>query len=550
LKKVLLCSNFYPPGFIGGAELIAHQQALCLQRAGWDVAVFAGDAHVEGKRYDVSQRDYQGVPVYRVKLGSEDFQPEFASFFHEEVEKHFSDLLDNFRPDVVHAHNLIGLSLGILHAAKRRGIRTLLTLHDYWGFCYKNTILKREAEICRNYLGCAECMAYIPNGGNGFPIQVRQSYMALQLSAVDVFISPSQYLADRYVQAGFPAEKMTVVWNGVNARRFSEIRKTESPGQVRFTFIGYLGEHKGVTSLLDALVLIPMRERVFVNVVGGGHLLPDLQRRVRDMGLQSCVKFWGKVDNDQIAAVFGETDVQILPSVYPENQPVSITEAMASRTAVIGSRVGGIPELVSDGETGYLFEPGNPAELAAAMSRFVAHPEKIKAFGEAGFRRIANKSLENQVERIRELYCGPEPRGPWDSPAAALIPCTGGFSPDCSRAVADLWESAEERARYRFVMADWLAEDQFARGLILWVSGSDWSGETICRALRQGIALLVPESSRELRDLCRTQRCGVYYGDAAEAREALRYLHENRELLGQLGSNAAGCPPPAVKTGR
>jgi glycosyltransferase involved in cell wall biosynthesis len=539
MKRVLICSNIYPPNFVGGAELVAHNQALCLKELGWDVTVFAGDLNRLGRRYAMSFRDYQGLPVYRVKLRPEDYQPEYANFFHKAVEAQFKTVLDQFCPDVVHVHNLIGLSAGILHAAKTRGIRTVATLHDSWGVCYKGTLIKREFEVCEDHLRCAECMAYVPNGGKGFPIQMRQGYLALQLGDVDAFISPSRFLANRYIQTGFPASLMNVVANGLNLTRFSAIRKAEFRGCVRFTFIGHFGTHKGLTTLIDALALIPKREEFFVNLVGNGELLETMRRRVADMGLRSCIKFWGKIDNSRIGDVLSKTDVLILPSICPENQPVSITEAMATRTAVIGSNIGGIPELVADGQSGYLFEAGNPTELAAKMSLFVTHPERIRTFGDEGFRRIVGNTFENQVKRVCDVYCGSS-IAPGMPEGSRLILCAGdSVSRDCARAISDLSASSEERARYCFAMSDWLAEDQFAQGTILWVVGAEYPQETIYRAMRCRIPLLVPEADSELRELCRAGGCGLYYRDAAEAREAIRYLIENIPVLQQLGANAA-----------
>ena len=126
--------------------------------------------------------------------------------------------------------------------------------------------------------------------------------------------------------------------------------------------------------------------------------------RLKAHGFKDYVQFWGKIDNSQIEKVYRETDVLILPSVWPENQPVSITEAMAARIPVIASRIGGIPELVDDEKTGYLFEPGNPRDLALKMSTCIADPDHLKVLGENGYTKIAALTFENQVAVIARLY--------------------------------------------------------------------------------------------------------------------------------------------------
>lgn len=403
-KTVLLCSNFYPPNFVGGAELIVANQAKTLQQMGHNPVVYAGRSEAGWSHYAVTHDTFEGIPVYRVQLSCDDFDSRLVNFFHLPVDGHFEDLLAKCRADIVHMHNMIGLSLGIVHIAKRLGAATVMTLHDYWGFCFKNTLIDADNRICEDFSRCHECQREIADHQRTLPIRMRNDFMALQFAEVDAFISPSRFLADAYIRAGIPRHKMHVISNGVDVDRFSRVGKERPPGLVRFTLIGYLGEHKGVGTLLDAAALLQARASFRVNIVGEGHLRPALERQVHERGLSGVVRFWGKVKHPEIETVFRETDVLILASVWPENQPVSITEAMACRTPVIATRLGGNPELVRDGQTGYLVEPGSAADLARAMSRFLDAPESISAMGEQGARAMSGNTFPNQVKRIVDLY--------------------------------------------------------------------------------------------------------------------------------------------------
>ena len=403
-KTVLLCANLYPPNFVGGAELVVASHARTLQQMGHKPFVFAGRSEPGLPHYAVAHDTYEGVPVYRVQLSGDDFDLRLVNFSHSPVDREFEDLLVKCRPDVVHMHNLIGLSVGIIHAAKRHGAMTVMTLHDFWGFCLKNTLIDAHNGICEDFSRCYECQGEIIDNQRALPMRMRNDFIALQFAEVDAFISPSQFLADTYVRAGMPRHKMHVISNGLDVDRFSRIVKERASGFVRFTVISYLGEHKGVQTVLDAVTLLKERGSFRVNIVGEGHLRPMLERQVQERGLSGLVKFWGKVQHSEMETVFRETDVQILASIWPENQPVSITEAMACRTPVIATRLGGNPELVRDGQTGYLVEPGSPGDLARAMCRFLDVPESIFALGEQGFRCISENTLSNQVKRILELY--------------------------------------------------------------------------------------------------------------------------------------------------
>lgn len=403
-KRILICSNVYPPKFIGGAELIAHYQAKELQRLGHAVQIFCGECTDSGARYTLRVDEHEGLPVSRIRLQPEDYSQELANFSHKQVEKHFDAVLDAFEPDVAHFHNLSGLSAGIIGVARRRGIRTIITLHDYWGFCHKNTLIKVGDQICTDFSRCRECMTFIREGSKLIPISMRRDFLAYEFDSVDLFVSPSEYLAMRYVEAGFPVQKMRVIWNGVDVERFSVIKKSVQSNGIRFTLIGYFGHHKGIDVLLDAVELLVPKYSFRLNLVGEGELKNHLQQRVERSGLQNVVRFWGKVENSRIEEVFAETDVLILPSIWPENQPVSITEAMASRTPVIATAIGGIPELIIDGYSGFLFKRGASGELAIKMREFMDRPDTVQLFGERAFEIISRHSFHRQVGQICELY--------------------------------------------------------------------------------------------------------------------------------------------------
>jgi hypothetical protein len=274
--------------------------------------------------------------------------------------------------------------------------------------------------------------------------------------------------------------------------RFSQVARTPRRGRVRFTYIGYMGSHKGVGTIIEALPLLGNPDRFHINFVGAGHLAESLERRARELGYGSSVAFLGKVPNERIDDVFANTDVQLLPSIWPENQPVSVTEAMATRTPVIASRLGGTAELVVDGLNGYLFDAGNPRDLAAKMALFLEDPERIATLGGRGFERIAENSFDRQVVKLLRVYnATPVPR-----PLAAvrpLIVCTGErVHPLC----ADVLVAAHEDAELlgcRFVMSDWLSDRQLRQAAAVWVVGASPSPACLARAGESAIPVLRPE---------------------------------------------------------
>lgn len=538
-KKILFCCSAYPPNFIGGAELIAHEQAKVLKKLGHDVVIFAGELNRGGKRYSIRNDHYEGLPVYRICLHPEDYSADFFNFFHEEIHQPFDHLLEDFSPDVMHFHNIIGLSVGLIQIAKRRKIKTILTLHDYWGICHKNTLMKSIGDICGDDARCEECMPYITEERwKDIPIQMRKDYILSRLNKIDAFISPSRYLAERYIKAGIEREKIHVIPNGIDLKRFKKVSRNSNK-KIRFSFVGYIGKHKGIHVLMDALSYIKDKDRMMLNLVGDGEDRSRIEEFVKQNGFGDMVKFWGKVDNSSIESVYKDTDVLILPSVWPDNHPVSICEAMASGIPVIASRIGGIPELVEDGKTGYLFEAGDSKELAQRMSEFIIDRDRITRFGDNAMRKISEYPIDRQVERILRVY---EEDALIDNPTedGNLIICAGEKVDDeCIKAM----EVYRRRNPWqRFVMIDWLDEEDIKDGLLLWVVDKDADVEDMHTGLRNRLPVVVPRDNGDVRSLCIDGNCGLLYKDHHEIVSALEYLYKNmdvRRVMGEQGFRLA-----------
>jgi len=424
--KILVISNFFPPHVIGGAEIIAHHQALALAALGHEVRVLAGDNSRGLPGYPIQQEVFDGLPITRVSLTYLDFAPTGNNVAHPGVERIFLKLIAEWRPDVIHAHHMAGLSLGILQLARAHSIRIALTLHDHWGFCMNSTRITTQNTLCRDSTQCHACHSHIYNDGVMLPQRMRQDYLRWQLDAVDYFISPSHYLANTYIANGLPADRMNVIANGIELARFVNTAPPTPGPRLNVLFTGYMGGHKGVPTLLKALALLPP-DRVHVDMVGDGHMLEAYKAELREIAPEVSAKFWGRLPNARIAERFAQAHVFVLPSVCPENQPVTITEAMACGLPVVASRIGGIPELVDDGNTGHLFEHGNAEELAERLRFYIDQPEKIVAHGKAGRARIQAFAFDLQIEHIAALLASP---GAERGEAPQLIACHGAALPE------------------------------------------------------------------------------------------------------------------------
>lgn len=541
VNKILICSNFYPPFFIGGAEIIAHEQACQLRNAGYEVAVFCAK-HDDGyRRYSMVRETFDGLQLFRVIQHWQDYQVE-NNFYKPEINKLFNAVIDEFKPDVIHFHNIIGLSAGIVEIAYRRKIKTVLTLHDHWGFCFKNTLLKGYDFVCQDFSKCDECLPeLIDNKQRQLHIRMRNDYIALQLSKVDQLVSPSSYLASAYIKAGFSPDKMTVVSNGVNVQRFSQITKKLPKPVMRFTFIGYLGVHKGIHILMAAIKLLLQKGHLgnvcTINIVGTGGMAGELEKFVTENHLSSVVKLWGKVKHFEIETVYQSTDVLINPSIWPENEPVTIMEAMASGIPILASALGGNLNLVVDGLNGCLFESGNAQMLAEKMVEMALDHNRVELMGRNAYQCIAKDTLENYVQRIAQVYQETN-NNLSNKGLSRVILCSGKqISPECFRAIG-LFNQSNPSNCYKFIMSDWITPDEWNLVDLLWIVDNQGNQQDIVNALKRGRPLLVPESNHKLVELCRSSQSGLFYADEMEAEACLNYLIRKESVLNALGNNA------------
>ncbi len=520
----------YPPRFIGGAELIAHYQAKELQKLGWKVVVFTGDTQAQQNRHDMIHEVFDGLDVYRVYLTHEDYHYEFVNFSHSIVEQHFQNLLERYNPNIVHFHNIIGLSVRIIHLAKETGAKTVLTVHDHWGFCFKNTLMKNEGVACMDFSACHECLPSIEDGsGRHIPMRLRQNFFSLAMEKIDAFISPSAYLAKTYITAGFPQDRFHIVWNGVDTKRFQQLQKKSDSPYLRLSFLGYFGKHKGIQSVLEALPLVKDRTRVRVNLVGDGDQYNAYHDCLVANGCLENVKFWGKLANSDVEKVYAETDVLILPSIWKENQPVSITEAMAAGIPVIASRMGGVVELVEDGVNGFLFEAGNIEELVAIIDRCLVNHSLIKQLGDNAARRMQQHDFSVQVNKLVSIYQALSVS--MDIlPCKNLVICIGKqFSKIAFDAISN-FDVRDNPLGIRFIHEDWCDDSQWMSACLLIVVDTDVSVDSLKNERYFNMPLLVPTASVELTNYVDALDNGFIYSNVTDIFNYLNLLISKLKL--------------------
>lgn len=401
MKRLLSINNYNYRR--GGAEVVFLEQNRLLQEAGWDVAVFAmqheNNEASPWSKYFVEEIEFGQPYTPSEKLGK--FPKTIYSF---EAQKKISALIDAFSPDLAHGHNIYHhISPSILPVLRSRGVPTVLTLHDLKIACPAYKMLTHDGV-------CERC-----KGGNLFNvIRHRCVKDSLAVSAlvfaeaavnrllssyrdnVTKFVVPSQFYRDKFVEWGWPQDRFTYIPNFVDVERL----KPHSHKENYFVFFGRLGPEKGLLTLIDAAAMAG----ISLVIVGTGPEEHRVRQRVAESGANVAIV--GYKSGAELHDIVSRARATVLPSEWYENAPMSVMESYALGTPVIGAAIGGIPELVREGETGHLFESGSARALAQALSGIRCAPDaSVSEMGRSGREWVERAfTAERYRENLLALY--------------------------------------------------------------------------------------------------------------------------------------------------
>ena len=248
--------------------------------------------------------------------------------------------------------------------------------------------------------------------GHGSDLHVDQHMLRRKLEACRFGVTISEYNKRFMLQACGEdlSQTIHVIHCGVDPEVFRPAEHRDTSGPVRFLCVASLRDVKGHRHLLDALSLLAGRGHAFTcGLVGDGPLHADIRARVQALGLQERVVLHGALTHPDVLRLTQQADASVLTSVMGrrgnrEGIPVTLMEAMACGLPVVASRISGIPELVRDGETGLLCEPGNADDIAVALERIIADPDFRRTAGQAGRARVVEDfHLAHNSRELAEL---------------------------------------------------------------------------------------------------------------------------------------------------
>ena len=286
-----------------------------------------------------------------------------------DVVERFEAVLDDFKPDVVHLHNIHSyLSPVVAQLAHSRGIRVVWTLHDYKLLCPRYDCLRLGKPCEKCFTGSKinvlthKCMkGSLPASVVAWLEAAKWNRQTL-VKNTDQFICPSEFMAAKMKSGGFPHDKVRVLNNFLDPVKLNQYQAMDINRQREdyYCFVGRLSSEKGVEDLLQVASRLPYR----LKIAGSGILEPAL--RIKYAGYDN-IEFLGMLEAPQVAQLLAGAKLSVAPSQWYENNPLSVVESLCAGTPVAGSDIGGIPELI-DSTNGVVFQPFDKKALHTAIS--------------------------------------------------------------------------------------------------------------------------------------------------------------------------------------
>lgn len=365
--RILLVNKFYYRR--GGADIYVLDLEKLLTKHGHEVAVFAMQ-HPENLANKWSKYFPQEI---RFSPSTSMWRTLIRPFGLGDVKREFSKLLDDFRPDVVHANNIhTQLSPVIMELAKKRGIHTVWTLHDYKLLC-PCYVCRRNRDVCElcfmqglknRHNNLKHCIRHkcIKNSIVGSIIGYWEAlyWNPIRLQNVtDTFISPSQFMAKKMAQGGFSRSKIHVLQHYIDAGKCNI--NTFGIKDNYYCYLGRLSEEKGLETLIDAANRMPEHRLI---IIGEG----PMKNKLQNLAMEN-ITFVGALEWDKLKQFVNKAQFTVIPSEWYEVGPLTAIESLCLGTPVLGARIGNIPALIDEPSTGLTFESGSVEDLTCKIEQ-------------------------------------------------------------------------------------------------------------------------------------------------------------------------------------
>ncbi|HEV2350772.1 MAG TPA: glycosyltransferase family 4 protein [Terriglobia bacterium] len=397
--------EFYPE-FHTGTEKFVLNVSSSVQKNGNFVQVVAYTFSEEREKFERSEgllvRNYvyRSLPV--VVLRHQTAPIDIHSYYeNQEIYKFAREFLQKKRYDLLHIGHLMRLA-PFAKAALDLGIPYVFTLTDFWMICPKFTLQTSAGSLCMGPEGAAACGKLCPELEPAF-VKSRLAAGKEILAGAKAVVAPSKFLAAVF-RNEFPDLNIQIIPHGLDFQYLkSNSKRYEQSDKIVFGYCGGLSPHKGLHVLLKAFrELNPANAEV--RVYGAAFHDKAYFRILQQIaGDDERIKFCGTYTEEQVGEILANIDVIIVPSVWYENYPLILHEALACNVPVVASNIGGMAEKIKDSANGFTFQVGDEKDLAGKLKLIVDNPRILNGIKER-MRHVSLPRVEEEAYLYERLY--------------------------------------------------------------------------------------------------------------------------------------------------
>jgi glycosyltransferase involved in cell wall biosynthesis len=382
--KILLINKFYY--LKGGSERYVFDLKGSLEKNGHHVAVFSmqdeRNLNTPYGKYFARYVDLNRFNILNI----------IKYFYNWDAVKRLERLIRDEKPDIAHLNNIAHqLTPAMIRVLKENKVPVVMTLHDYSIAC-PNYLLFDGRKTCDKCVGgkfyhcalnkCAKgslAKSILASMEAYFNISFKKYY-----NDIDLFIAPSGFMKDVTARSGIDREKIKVLHNPIGPE-YARDGYGSVEEEKFILYFGRLAYEKGVMSLIESM---PRVKGFSLKIAGLGPEYNKLQNSISKSDQKDRIEFVGYKCGRDLLDLISKASAIVAPSIWPENMPYNVVEAMCMGKVVIASDIGGMRELIIDGENGCLFEPGKSIQISQKINDLTR--EKIKVMGENAM-KIAEK---------------------------------------------------------------------------------------------------------------------------------------------------------------
>lgn len=403
MKTILQINKFHY--ICGGADRYYFNLSELLRKKGHRVVNFS----MKDERNEPSEwSDYfvGNIDISKTHFDLAGLRKAARIIYSLESKRKIEQLIKDIQPDIAHIHNIYHqISPSILPVLKKYNIPVVMNLHDYklispnYKFLCRGKICEHKRKYYREIFHKSIKDSYIASSWCVLETVIH-NVLNIYKNNIDLYLAPSEFIKNKFVEYGFEPDKIKVLPYALDTDKYGNL-PNKTVAQRYILYLGRLSEEKGIEVLIEAMKNI--KNKVLLKIVGEGSLLDDLKRKKELEGLDN-IEFVGFQSGDKLKQIISDSEFVVVPSVWYENSPLVIYEAMALGKTVIGSRIGGIPELIKEGVTGLLFEAGDSRELATKIDYLLDNDKVLTRMGEAAKVESLRFGFDKHYEKIMEVY--------------------------------------------------------------------------------------------------------------------------------------------------